>query len=129
MDDGVGVENMSGKIQLSINEILHNFKVDAENLEKEINENLLHISEIDEYLNSIMEQEDKDFKVFSPRNVEHIYREDIEKHKEKKYKLEMENRSLYSRLNKCNAYIRAIDETINKDKALKNLKVLDIQEK
>lgn len=129
MDDGVGVENMSGKIQLSISEILHNFKVDAENLEKQINENLLHISEIDEYLNSIMEQEDKDFKVFSPRNVEHIYREDIEKHKEKKYKLEMENRSLYSRLNKCNAYIRAIDETINKDKALKNLKVLDIQEK
>lgn len=129
MGNGVREENMSDKIQLSINEILHNFTVDAEELDKRIKENLLHISEIDEYLNSIMEQEDRDFKFFSPRNVEHIYREDIEKHKEKKYKLELENRSLYSRLNKCNAYISAIDGVLNKDSVSKNLKVLDIQEK
>ncbi len=129
MDDGVSKKHMSGKQQLSINELLHNLTVDAEELEKRVNENLLQISEIDEYLNSIMEQEDKDFKVFSPRNVEHIYREEIQKHKEQKYKLEIENRSLYSRLNKCNAYFNAISEALNKETNSKNLKVLDIQEK
>lgn len=120
---------MSDKSHSSLREIYQNLLDEAEELQKKINENLVCISEIDEYLNSIYEQEDADFKVFSPRNVDHIYKDDIDNHKTKKYKLENDNKSLYSRQNKLNAYISGLREIIDEKPVEKNLWVLDIQEK
>lgn len=117
---------MSAGVHLSANEMYQNLFDEAEEIKAKINENLMHISEIDEYLHSIYKQEDEDFKVFSPRNVEHIYKEDIENHKSSKYKLENDNKVLYSQLNKTNAYMEALQEFFQKDD---DLYVLDIQEK
>lgn len=104
---------------LSAREMYQNLSEEADELKKKINENLTHISEIDEYLHSIYKQEDEDFKVFSPRNVEHIYKEDIENHKTNKYKLENDNRVLYSKLNKTKDYMEALQEVLetNQDSA------------
>lgn len=117
---------MSAGVHLSANEMYQNLFDEAEEIKAKINENLMHISEIDEYLHSIYKQEDEDFKVFSPRNVEHIYKEDIENHKSNKYKLENDNRVLYSQLNKTNDYMEALQEVFHKHD---DLYVLDIQEK
>lgn len=120
---------MSDKSHSSLREIYQSLLDEAEGVQKKINENLVCISEIDEYLSSIYEQEDADFKVFSPRNVESIYKEDIDNHKTKKYKLEIDNRSLYSRQNKLNVYLAGLKEAIDEKPAERNLWVLDIQEK
>lgn len=117
---------MSAGVHLSANEMYQKLFDEAEEIRAKINENLMHISEIDEYLHSIYKQEDEDFKVFSPRNVEHIYKEDIENHKSSKYKLENDNKVLYSQLNKINAYMEALQEVLQKHD---DLYVLDIQEK
>lgn len=141
MSDG----NMSDGEHLSAREMYQNLSEEADELKRKINENLTHISEIDEYLNSIYKQEDEDFKVFSPRNVEHIYKEDIENHKTNKYKLESDNRILYSKLNKVNSYLEALQEVLGTNQDLtqnpesvqnsesmqkqNDLYALDIQEK
>lgn len=106
---------MSDGEHLSAREMYQNLSEEADELKRKINENLTHISEIDEYLNSIYKQEDEDFKVFSPRNVEHIYKEDIENHKTNKYKLESDNRILYSKLNKVNSYLEALQEVLGEN--------------
>lgn len=124
---------MSSKVHLSANEMYQNLLDEAEEIKSKINENLMHISEIDEYLRSIYKQEDEDFKVFSPRNVEHIYKEDIENHKSNKYKLENDNKVLYSRLNKTNAYMEGLQEVLHVEPFVaqkhNDLYGLDIQEK
>lgn len=120
---------MSDQNHSSLQEMYQNLSDEAEVLEKKIKDNLFHISEIDEYLNSIYEQEDTDFKVFSPRNVENIYREDIESHKAKKYELENDNKKAYSRLNKIHSYLDGLKENLEEKSSSRNLEVLDIQEK
>lgn len=120
---------MSDKSHSSLKKIYQSLSDEAEEVQKKLNENLVYISEIDEYLSSIYEQEDADFKVFSPRNVENIYKEDIDNHKTKKYKLEIDNRFLYSRQNKINAYLEDLKEAIEEKPEERNLWVLDIQEK
>ena len=87
---------MTEENNFSFGEMQHNLLAEAEGLKKSINENLVRIAEIDKYLDSIYGSEEENFKVFSPRNVEHIYRDDIVIHKEEKNKLEVNNRSLYS---------------------------------
>lgn len=120
---------MTEENNFSFREMRHSLLAEAEELKKNINENLSRIAEIDKYLDSIYGREEENFKVFSPRNVEHIYRDDISVHKKEKSKLEMNNRSLYSRLNKVNAYLSTIEDSISKNSVTRNFEVLDIQEK
>lgn len=120
---------MSNENHFSLQEIYNNLSDEADELEKKIQENLIHISEIDEYLNSIYKQEDEDFKVFSPRNVESIYKEEISVHKSEKHELEIDNRYLYSRLNKVNTYLAGLKDAIDEGSVTRRLEVLDIQEK
>lgn len=120
---------MTEENNFSFIEMQHNLLAEAEELKKNINENLSRIAEIDKYLDSIYGREEENFKVFSPRNVEHIYRDDISLHKVEKSKLEMNNRSLYSRLNKVNVYLSTIDNFISESSDTRKFEVLDIQEK
>lgn len=122
----------------SLREMYQSLSDEAEALEKGIRKNLFRISEIEEYLSSIYEKEDVDFKVFSPRNVESIYGEDINNHKSEKHKLEIDNRSLYSKLNKVNSYLEDLESVIKESSAKEkddknaialNLSILEIQEK
>lgn len=139
---------MLEKKRFSLEDMQENFKQEADSLESRINKNLLRISEIDEYLDSLYKKEDEDFKVFSPWNVEHIYKEDIENHKTEKYSLENDNKSLYSRLNKVKSYLSVLEDEVTRHSAKavtysdsdtsvslsdsntmqRNRKVLDIQE-
>ena len=123
---------MLEKKRFSLKDMRDSFTQEAGDLEGQIKKNLFRISEIDEYLNSLYKREEEDFKVFSPWNVEQIYKEDIENHKTEKNKLEIDNKSLYSRLNKVNNYLSALEDIEVKDfqdsDKMRNLKILDIQE-
>lgn len=121
----------------TIKDMYDSLKEEEEGLEVKIRSNLLRISEIDEYLDSLYKKEDEDYKVFSPWNVEHIHRESIENNKAEKYKLENDNKQLYSRLNRVRSFLHVLeDEVINNNlsansiniKNESNLNVLDMQE-
>lgn len=112
---------------------------EREEVKKNLDYNLAQIEEIEEYLVQIIEGEDSGFKVFSPRNAETIYKEEIENSKTKKRQLEIENQSYYKRLNQLDFYISGlapyVDDACKKNSTLDsfdlsvNLRVLDIQEK
>ena len=96
-----------------------------------INKNMDRIHEIDTYLQSIYDKENSDFKVFSPRNVETVYKEQIEQSNREKYALEKENQTMFSTVNKYDRYINNLDDVLvcdhNDDLVLKT-KMLEIQE-
>lgn len=112
---------------------------ERDEVKKNLDYNLAQIKEIEEYLVQIVEGEDSGFKVFSPRNAETIYKEEIENSKTKKRQLEIENQSHYKRLNQLEFYITGLSPLVDDEckKAVTldsydlgvNLKVLDIQEK
>ena len=106
----------------------HNFMEEAEEINKSIKENLARINEIDEYLSYVYEKEDQEYKFFSPRDVKNVYKESLDNNKTEKYKLENDNRVLYSKLNKINCYTQCLEEVLKNNDG-KNLKVLDVQEK
>lgn len=120
---------MAENSHLSIQEIYRNLLIEADELEKKVKDNLLRISEIDKYLSSILDKEEKDFKVFSPRNVESIYKDDIEIHNNEKKKLEADNKVMYTRLSRVHECLITLKEVIEEKPTNRNYEVLDIQEK
>ena len=84
-----------------------------EEVQKNLDYNLAQIREIEEYLVDIVEGEDSGFKVFSPRNAETVYREEIENSKTKKRQLEIENQTYYKRLNQLNFYLDGLSPLVD----------------
>lgn len=78
-----------------------------------VNQNLFQIEKINSYLKSLFEKEDPEFKVFSPRNVESIYEEQIASNQEKKKKLETENLSYYKKINQLSEQIEQLSFVID----------------
>ncbi len=115
--------------QIIIKETLNEISEEKAGLQEKVNKNLNRIQEIDAYLKSIYDKEDTDFKVFSPRNVENVYKEQIDKGNKEKYTLENENRNLYSQINRLNHYTENIQSLLEDKESDFNLKNLDIQEK
>lgn len=134
--------------KVSLKEMIRELSEEKKGFQEKLNKNLNRISEIDAYLNSIYEKEDSDFKVFSPRNVENVYREQIEKAKQEKYSLENENQNFYRQVNRIEHYTENLQSVLDEENSLQNmiapvmdsskqisissdlsLKSLDIQEK
>lgn len=87
-----------------------------------IRQNNFRIEEINSYLKELSKKEDEDFKVFSPRNVENIHREQIEADTSEMKKYEEEN-AVY------NKKIEALKVLIDKvDIVISNLHVLKKRE-
>ncbi len=101
---------------------------EADELNKKIQYNLLKINEINEYLNRVYSQEDEEFKVFSPRNGGSIFKENTDVKISERNTLESDNRDLYSKYNKINAYLDCLKEVTDERKDNTNSVVLDIQE-
>jgi len=85
---------------------------ERDEIERKLEDNTNRMKEIDLYLKSIYEKEDSDFKVFSPRNVESIFKETIDSNKAEKKEIEEENKSCYKRLNILNSYLSALGEAL-----------------
>lgn len=117
----------------SLKDMYDHFLEESEKIEKELQGNLNRISEIDQYLDSVYAHEDADFKVFSPRNVDSIYKEEINSQKAKKYELENSNRELYGNLNRLHIYLdllkQSMEGSASSVSSSRNLQVLDVQEK
>lgn len=137
------------KEKLSVLENIYNAGLqDKKEVNKKLQDNLNRINEIDAFISSIEESEESDFKVFSPRSAESIYRENLEEIKKEKEALEKENQCHYRKLNQLEEQNRNIQllmqdadfetnftltnelKDIGKaEDSYKHLIILDIQEK
>ena len=120
---------MSRDDYTSLNDMFIALMEAEDSLNRELKKNLSRISEIDAYLKLLHDQEEEDFKFFSPRNVEEIHKESIAIQKEEKSKLEEENRSLYSKLNKVAGFAKGLQRAMDADISFNKLEILDVQEK
>lgn len=107
-------------------------------IQNEININNDHMKEIDCYLKTILENDDADIKVFSPRNTESLYKDKIYDNQNNRTVFENENKYLYKRMNvilnridKLKTVLDTITEDNNYPLDYKSIKIniLDIQEK
>ncbi len=119
---------------------------ERDEVQKLLNINLSKIDEIEKYLKSVYNDEDSDFKIFSPRSMENLQKENIDNSLSKKQTLEIENRTYYKRINQLDRYLEGLKKldtdnvedidvryiTIsgsdNRD-VENNLQILDVQEK
>lgn len=76
-----------------------------------MSQNVNRIKEIDLYLKSIYEKEDSDFKVFSPRNVENVFKDTIEENKKEKESLK-DNKNYYPKIAKLDSYLFVLNEAL-----------------
>lgn len=105
---------------------------EKEIISDELQSNLNRIKEIDVYLKSIRESEEFDYKVFSPRSAEILYKDRISENEIEKSRLENKNSNYYQKLEKINKKINDLAFLIKNDKSIdKNMHftILDIQER
>lgn len=78
-------------------------------INKKIQNNLERVSEIDAFLQSVREEMESDFKVFSPRSAETIYKEKIEENNKEKEIIENDNQNHYRELSKVDRQIEKLE--------------------
>lgn len=105
--------NESSKELLS--QVIDELEDEKKAAQRELNHNLDRISEINVYLKSLLDKEDSDFKVFSPRNVESLYSDQIGTCNDEKNNLELKNRDYYSKINKLNSMLIKLNNLISGD--------------
>ena len=114
-----------------INQIIDELETEKRNVQKSLNRNLDRISEISLYLRSLLDKEDCDFKVFSPRNVESVYHEQISGSNEEQSNLERENIKFYREINRIDSMIDKMrllleDEEVDSETLVCNENIKDM---
>lgn len=74
-----------------------------------VNQNEFRMEEINSYLRELSKSEDEDFKVFSPRNVENMHREQIEADVSEKKKYEEENKEYLKKI----SFLKKLMDKVN----------------
>lgn len=74
-----------------------------------VNQNEFRMEEINSYLRELSKSEDEDFKVFSPRNVENMHREQIEADVSEKKKYEEENKEYLKKI----SFLKKLIDKVN----------------
>ncbi|MEG1848449.1 MAG: sensor histidine kinase [Lachnospiraceae bacterium] len=91
----------------NIKDVYIELQEEREVINRQITDNLNDIREIELYLESLFEKEDIDYEIFSPRNVQSVFKDKIESQKNTKKEIEEKNSVLYK---KSNIYTRKMDK-------------------
>lgn len=110
-----------------LNEMLSELEQEYQDVQKKLQANLLRIEEAKLYLKSMLDKEDADFKIFSPRNIETVHKDEINRVTEEMNSYESENKLLLLSSDKLINKIRKI-EKILKDEECNSVRSLHIQE-
>ncbi|MDD3417236.1 MAG: sensor histidine kinase [Lachnospiraceae bacterium] len=106
---------MDQKKQDIINGLLKELQQDEQTVLSKIEKNDQHIQEIDAYLNSLLDKQDFDYQVFSPRKVENVFHQDMEKHRSQKIEYENDNQYQYKQLTILKSRIHRCKQLFNPD--------------
>ena len=110
----------------SLNEMWSELSQEASELETQIQYNLRCIREAEAYMNTFLKSETEDYKVFSPRKAEVIYKEEIQEAKNKIIFHEEDNKELYLKKNVIDGRMKKIEKILNHQN--RNLTFLSVQE-
>lgn len=117
---------MNADIYDALIEILDELKKDRSNIDEQLQRNLQCIKEAEVYAKTFLSSEPDDVKVFSPRNPDVIYKNEIESMERKKSHCECENKSLDQKKKIISSRIDRIEKILESES--KNIAVLSIQE-
>lgn len=78
-------------------ELLEELKRETEEAKISIDANLRHIQKADAYVNDLVSSESEDFKVFSPRRVEVLHKEELQEARQRRLACVQENERLAAR--------------------------------
>lgn len=98
----------------------------------ELDEKKNRIAEIDAYLNSLLNKDESDLRVFLPRKVEDVYRDVIEQNNQQKEQLIAECDELEKQIHLQDSRIEQLEKVIADKSSMlhvKQLSMLDVQEK
>lgn len=121
-------------------DLLQELIAEKEVLQDRVRSNLDGIRKIDIYIESLLEKEDINFKVFSPRAVASKYQDEIVQKKEEKISYEEKNREYTRRIDKLEQHIERLEAVLKQnenepsvsereiEERNKNLALLSIQE-
>lgn len=110
-----------------LNSIVREFRHELTVLDNEIQYNLRCMKETDVYVRSLLDSESADFKIFSPRSAEYIYKDEIERSSDIKEKCARRNNELTAKRDILFERIRQL-ESILEHKDHDDLILMNIQE-
>lgn len=90
--------------------LLAELNTERNDIQKEIDDNTLQIIEARSYTKEILDREEEDFKVFSPRKIEDIYKEELEKSNVKQANFENRNSVLVQKKEKLDSIISVLEK-------------------
>ena len=91
-----------------LNKILKELYRERDDLQVQIDDNILSIKEAQRLAREILDREDEDFKVFSPRKIEDLHKVELEQFDLKKISLEKQNDQLSIERDKLNKIIHVL---------------------
>ena len=109
-----------------LSELLNDIKKERKEVDAELQSNLSSIRAEDIYAQNFMDSESEDYKVFSPRNMESMYRDEIAKIQNQKSGYEEKNKVLYHKKNTLSLWIDRIEKILENEN--NDLDILNIQE-
>jgi len=107
----ISEENMKDCI-MNLQEVSDELYEERRELQSLVNQNQFQIEKINTYLKGLFEKEDTDFKVFSPRNIETVYKEQIESNEKEKEQLESDNLKYYKKINSIDKQLEKIERVL-----------------
>lgn len=115
-----------------IQSIYDELKKEKKNKSDVVIEKKNKIAEIDAYLDSLLNKDESDLRVFLPRKIEDVYRDVIEQNKQQKEQLLSECDELEKQIHLQDSRIEQLDKIISDKSSMlhvKQLSMLDVQEK
>lgn len=118
---------MEKKAEEKLYQVILDLESEQAEIERQIQGHKDEVLQAKRYLESLYEKEDTDVKIFSPRNIESRYKEDIAKGKEQIRAFEKENQALYHKQNLIKKRIstlrdvwRELNTLSSEERAIKN---------
>ena len=102
----------------ALKEMLSEFRQEVQEIEAELNSDRERIRDIDARLKAFHDAEPEDFKVFSPRKMETVYREEIEQIREEKCAYESHDRELNGKKEFLARYIDKLEKILKCSKKI-----------
>lgn len=120
---------MIEKNEIILKELLEDFVVEKKNIENSILDSNNEIDEKKTYLDSILEEEDKNYIFFSPRNIETKHKKIIDKYNKKieYYKKRIADYNI--ELCRINNYIEKLQNIVNLDKTQLDINMIIEEER
>ena len=116
-----------------IEQVYNDLLVEKEKLNIVVTQNKDYIKEIDLYIQSVFEKEDIDYEVFSPRNAQSVYKDQIDSQNKQKEKYINSNIELNSKISVLNHRLELLSnamDSLNNDNIIeKDNSICDINEK